>query len=156
MQLLFGGFISQRDETWVSCKSKISCVIYSVHKKMLLCCFQPAVFFLHLLTLITCRPGTIFFGRQGPRALKNTRSNYSTSVLVLFPPLKPCRQSLLTSASLLTNIVQMPTSQCSSFWCAWLKLFFLCQCAWVFVCMCLLACGWLCICVCVCVCASWD
>lgn len=46
---------------------------------------RKMLFFLaYLLTLIAYRPGTIFFGSPGPRALKNTHSNYSTSVLVLF------------------------------------------------------------------------
>lgn len=45
---------------------------------------NASLFFAYLLTLIACRPGTIFFGSPGPRALKNTHSNYSTSVLVLF------------------------------------------------------------------------
>ena len=57
-----------------------------------------------------------FFGSRGPKALRSTRSNYSISVLVrpptAPPPLKSYHQSLLTSASLFANIVQMPTLQC--------------------------------------------
>lgn len=105
-----------------------------------------------------CWLGTIAFGSPGLTALKNIHSNYSISVLVLFPPLKPYRQSLLTSASLFANTVQMPTLQCSSFWCAWLKVFFLCQCWCVYSCTCVTLC--ICVCVCACLCllglGSWK
>lgn len=107
---------------------------------------------------VACRPGTIFFGSFGPRALKNTHSNYSTSVLVHFfsppPSLKPCRQSLLTSASLLAKFCpNAKFAMLQHLTCGAESFLFVSQ----FVCV------WVCVYVCahglapsLCACASWD
>lgn len=126
----------------------VNVLFFSVRlsQQPVLCFFlrKMLLLFPHLFMLIASRPCTIFFGNMRPRALRNTHSNYSTSVLVLFPsktlPSKPF------------DICQFVRKYCPNANFAMLqhlmraakKFFFLCQCVHV----CLYIGDSVCMCVC--------